>query len=740
MRLNRGAGYTLRSLYGVWRDISLSVRILVGLAGGVFIGLFFGDSAAILQPVGDVYIRLMQMTVLPYLITSLVIAFGQLQPGEAGRLALRGGALLLLVWLLTCLVLVLFPVTFPDFTSASFYSQAMIEQQPAVSFTDIYFTANPFDSLSRNVVPAIVLFSCLIGIGLMGLEDKEQLLAPLRTWNAAIVRVTHYVIALTPLGVLALSAVMAGTITPEKWQRLEIYFLVFGSAALLLAVWILPMLVCAVTPFRYREVMNIARDALLTAFVAGSAFIVLPILVDRCKELLAQHGKLDESADSAAEVLIPVMFNFPNAGKLLTLLFVPFAAWLSGNALPANDYPTLLAAGIPSYFAKAQMALPFLFDLFGLPQDLFQLYIPTTIVTGKFDSLVTAVNLLVFALVGAAAMGGFLEIRLSRILRAAAAITGGTVLTVFALRLILGAVADTSYQMDAAVRSMHLMEHHPDTIIHRSVPEPDRSTANDRSALQRIWQHGALRIGYDPKNLPMSFFNREDQLVGFDIELAEDLAAALGVRAEFIPVSWPDLPAMLKQGVIDIMPGVWYRPFWISKLQLTEPYFTGTVALAVRDKHRENFQSVDALRQSSGLTIGVPLDSTQLLNSMAYYFGDAEVHFEVLEFWNEFFEGQRSDIDAFLMPAEQAAAWTLLYPHYTVVVPQPDPVRLPSAFAIALGSHDLRRVINEWITFAVSAGLIQGRYNYWVLGKGAEVEKPRWSILHNVILSRGAGK
>ena len=51
------------------------------------------------------------------------------------------------------------------------------------------------------------------------------------------------------------------------------------------------------------------------------------------------------------------------------------------------------------------MALPFLLDVFKLPHDLFQLYIPTTIITGKFDSMVTAMNLLVFALLGAGGHG-----------------------------------------------------------------------------------------------------------------------------------------------------------------------------------------------------------------------------------------------------------------------------------------------------------------------------------------------
>ena len=38
-------------------------------------------------------------------------------------------------------------------------------------------------------------------------------------------------------------------------------------------------------------VTGIARDALLTAFVANSAFIVLPILIDRCKQLLQQRAQ-----------------------------------------------------------------------------------------------------------------------------------------------------------------------------------------------------------------------------------------------------------------------------------------------------------------------------------------------------------------------------------------------------------------------------------------------------------------
>jgi Na+/H+-dicarboxylate symporter len=723
----------LKGTWSRWTALSLSSRILIGLALGIFIGLFFGESAAILQPATDIYIRLMQMTVLPYLITSLVIAFGQLDAVEAKRLALRGGALLLLVWAVTSLVLIAIPWAFPAFDSASFFSHSLVEPRKPFSLTEIYFTSNPFASLSQNVVPAVVLFSCLMGVGLIGLEGRERLLGPLRTWNEAIVRITNFVIDLTPYGVFAIGAVTAGTMQLETLVRLEVYFIAFALAALLLAFLVLPLLVTAVTPFRYREVSGIARDALLTAFVTHSAFIVLPILVERSKALMESHGLLDDSADSAAEVLIPVMFNFPNAGKLLSLMFIPFAAWLAGAPLAGGDFGSLLSAGIPSYFAKAQIALPYLLDLFGLPQDLFQLYIPTTIITGKFDSMLTAMNLLVFALLGAGALSGFLVFEPARLLRAGLGIVGGTIAGVLVLKLALTAVIDTEYHLDDALKQMHQSTLADDAIVHHDVPPAVRPPQSAGDLMERIRERGTLRIGYDPNNLPMSFFNADGELVGFDVQLGAQLARSLGLQAEFVPISWSGLPDLLASGAVDVMPGMWYRPYWFSSLQLSEPYFTATIGFATRDERRHDFATLDAIRAAGGLKIAVPLDTSQLEYVMRRYFEGTDTEFVRVEFWAPFFSGEHPEVDAFLMPAEHASGWSLLHPEYTVVAPQPDPVQIPTGFGVAMGADDLNHVVDEWVIYATNAGLVDEAFEYWIAGKGAEDRAPRWSIMRDVL-------
>ena len=190
---------------------------------------------------------------------------------------------------------------------------------------------------------------------------------------------------------------------------------------------------------------------------------------------------------------------------------------------------------------------------------------------------------------------------------------------------------------------------------------------------------------------------------------------------------------MLEDGVVDVMPGMWYRPYWFGRLQLTEPYFTATIGLALRDERRHDFDSREQLRQSRGLKIGVPLASEQLEFVMDRYFRDSDTEFVAVEFWDGFFRGEHPELDAFLMPAEHATAWSLLHPEYAVVVPQPSPVLVPTAFGVPLGADDLARVIDELILAAESAGVIEDSYAYWILGQGAQSSAPRWSIIRDVL-------
>ena len=57
---------------------SLSTYILIGLLLGIFCGLFFGEYCAGLQIIGDAFIKLLQMSILPYIVVSIIAGIANL--------------------------------------------------------------------------------------------------------------------------------------------------------------------------------------------------------------------------------------------------------------------------------------------------------------------------------------------------------------------------------------------------------------------------------------------------------------------------------------------------------------------------------------------------------------------------------------------------------------------------------------------------------------------------------------
>ena len=91
------------------------------------------------------------------------------------------------------------------------------------------------------------------------------------------------------------------------------------------------------------------------------------------------------------------------------------------------------------------------------------------------------------------------------------------------------------------------------------------------------------------------------------------------------------------------------------------------------------------------------------------------------------------NLDAVADMAEEGGAWTLLYPAFTVIVPQPA-VRIPVAYAVARDNSALLTAINAWLLAEKSKGTIDELYNYWMLGGAIQEKRPaRWSVIRNVL-------
>ncbi len=735
--------------------VSLSTLILLSMLAGILTGLFFGELVGFMDVIGDIWIKLLQMTVLPYVMLSLILGLGRLNYKDALLLARKGGSMLLLLWLVTLAVVFMFPQVFPDWEASSVFAALDAVETEPVDFLGLYIPSNPFYALANNLVPAVVLFSIALGIALIGVPNKEKVLDGMGLLIETLTRIANFVVKLTPLGVFAIMANSAGTMSFAEFQRLEIYIYSYIAVSLVMSLWILPGLVTALTPLSYREVVGSTKDALITAFATTSLFVVLPILMEKSKEMVAKHTGDRERAESAVEVIIPASFNFPHAGKLFTLTFVLFAGWHSGYPLEIADYPRLMAAGVASLFANVNLAIPFILDAMRMPGDLYQLFVATGVVNARFATLLAAMFTLSLTLLGAFSMSGMIRVHWKLLLRYLLISALLLVASIPGLRMVMENYMENSYQEDHIVAARSFLDVPISGQVYREVyqqpPQPLRVTGQG-NRLQDIVERGVLRVCYAKDDIPFSYFNSAGHLVGLDVELFHYLADDLGVRVEFVPSTWANIVELLNSGFCDLGTGRSMTPQSAYRGAFTIPVMDRSLALLVQDYRRSEFLTFGKARSNRDLRLALIADPyvehlvEKLLPNATLVMVDSleDVIAQQLES-SEHGQAPRIDIspvseqptpeptiDAMVTAAEKAAAWSLLYPRYSPVVPTPV-VRLPAAFPIPHDEEDLADYMKIWLTIRKKDGSIQKLYDYWVLGKAEHAAQHRWSVIRDVL-------
>jgi len=712
--------------------MSFSKKIILGLILGIAVGLFFGEMVAFFHVVANAYIQLLQMTVLPYVIVSLITGIGSLTYRQAKMLLVKVGGILLLLWAVSLVMVFLMPLAFPRWENASFFSTSLVQHKPSFDFLSLYIPANPFYSMANNIVPAVVLFSVIVGVALIGVEKKERFIDTLNVFNRALTRATHFVVKLTPIGIFAIAASHAGAMKFSDFERLQVYMLVYIAMGVLLTFWVLPGLVASLTSIRYRELVGLTKDALITAFMTGNLFIVLPILSDATKALLAKHSIDSEESQSLPEVIIPASFNFPHAGKVLTLSFVLFAGWFSDSAVDVTAYPKLAATGVMSLFGNLAVSIPFLLDLFEVPADMFELFLATSVVNSRVGTLIAAMNTMVIALLGTCAIVGGISFDSRKLLRYAGITAVLTFVTIAGARVVFSSTLENRYEKDKILSGMHLLRNPLPATVHKTPPPFDSSSVDtSKSVLSTIRERGRIRVGYRAGGLPYAYFNSAGELVGFDVEMAHRLAREMNVDLEFIPIDFNNLSQSLNSGYCDIvMCGTAVTTERAEKMTFSASYLNETLALVVRDHHRHKFVNLKEIKEMDSFQIGVP--------NLPYYLEMVRTHLPKAQVTAindvvEFFEGNMPHLDAILFTAERGSAWSLLYPKYSVAVPGPGRVGVPLAYLVGRRDQEMAGFVSTWIELKKNDGTIEELFEYWIKGKNATKQTPRWSVIRDVL-------
>lgn len=716
------------------KDARLAFWTLLGLVAGISAGIFFGELCSPLSIVGDVFVGLLRMTILPYIIVALVANFGRLSAKDSRRLAFVGLSTLLALWLIALSTVFCFARALPEWKQGSFFSTAITADQTPFDLVAVFIPSNVFTALSDNHIPAVVLLCIWGGLSLAGIKGRKRLISQLDILAKVLMRISRSVAKLAPIGVFAIAASTAGVTTFEEFGRLQAYLVIYSIGVLFLAFIALPLIVTTFTPFRYRDVLSVSRDAMLTAFATGKLIIVLPMLIEQTEQLFRRRDQFDaERTSPTVDVLYPVAYPFPHAGKLLSMLFVPFAAWFLGNALSWLEYPAFLSAGTFSYFGGPTLAVPFLLDLMRLPHDMFQLFLLTGVLGERLGDALGVMHLVVFTLTATCAFTGRIQLSWLRVLKYILAVLVSGLAIQLMTAVVLNAtltVYDSENQLHFA--NMELL-HRPvaSKVIHESSSNPAPLLPGE-SILERVRRRGIIRIGFNEDKLPFAYINSESRLVGMDVDLAHAFARDLGVTIEFVRFDRRSLADQLANDDFDVvMSGLVGTLERSEAMQHTDSHMAVTLSLVAKDHEVRKFQTLSAMRNSRGLRIGFVDLSRGYISRLQ----TALPHAELVELATsqEFFQDQTQPLDALLVSAETGSAYTLLHPEFEVVIPKDLRVSLPLFYAIGNSDEYMTDFLEHWITLRRNDGTFDASYDHWILGKTDRNRAPRWCVVRDVL-------
>ncbi len=341
----------------IWLAIPLWQRVIGALALGIVVGLLWGPGAESIKIVGDIFIAFIKMLVVPLIFFSLVAGVAAI--GDLRKLGSVGGRAILIfvvtgqvaVWLglglgalfqpglgLDTSAIDMGPVPEPTVVTWQDMLLGMVPQSPVQVMADV------------NVLP-LIIFSLLIGIGILMAKDEGTPVQRIFDSGSIVMqKVTAVVMELTPFGVFALMAWVAGTVgVPALLALGKLVALNYAGCLLIILLMyagIVKFLAkLPVIPF-FRGIV----DAQAVAYSTASSNATLPVTM-RCVE---RNLGVSRSVTSFTTSL-GATINMDGTAMYLGLATL-FGAQVFGVDLSMADYLTIAvlatlgsvgAAGIP---------------------------------------------------------------------------------------------------------------------------------------------------------------------------------------------------------------------------------------------------------------------------------------------------------------------------------------------------------------------------------------------------------
>ncbi len=358
------------------RKVKFSYRVLVALGLGLLTGIALGSVSTTIRPIGQLYVRLISMVVIPLVFVSILRSFTQLGTSEK----LKSISVRSLFWLLSTTAVA---------TALGLVAALLFEIGKGFDVSDIVYTPRevvPIETVLLNLFPnnivahmvnnqmiPVIIFAVFIALSInFEARRKPEAVKPvtdlIEASSKVMVGVTKMVIKFTPYGVFALMANAAGRNNIETLKSLLVYILLMYGVMLIHFVFVQLGLIAVVGKLNPIQFVKNIFPAQVVAFTSQSSYGTLPVTV---KTLTDRNGVSEKIASFVAPLGANIGMNA--CGGIFPAMVAIFTANAFGINLQFTDFiliiftTTIASIGIAGVPGIATIAATVVLATLGLP-------------------------------------------------------------------------------------------------------------------------------------------------------------------------------------------------------------------------------------------------------------------------------------------------------------------------------------------------------------------------------------
>ncbi|AND84785.1 cation:dicarboxylase symporter family transporter [Clostridium tyrobutyricum] len=303
----------------------LATKIIIGLVLGIIVGaVFYGNPnvSTYLQPIGDIFLRLIKMIVIPIVFSCLVVGVaGVGDMKQLGKLGVKSIVYFEIMSTIAIIVGLLIANIFHPGTGINMNGlsksniSGFVNTAKTVSHNGFKDTIvgivpdNLFTSLSNGDMLPIIFFAVIFGLGVAAIGEKGKPILKLAEGiSEAMFWVTNQIMKTAPIGVFALIGVTVSKFGLQSLIPLgKLVITVYGS--MILFVIIIMGIVAKLFGNNIIHIIKVLKDELILAYTTSSSETVLPRIMTK----MEKYG----CPSSIASFVVPTGYSFNLDGSTL---------------------------------------------------------------------------------------------------------------------------------------------------------------------------------------------------------------------------------------------------------------------------------------------------------------------------------------------------------------------------------------------------------------------------------------